>query len=95
MEMETSSETLAVDVIRNVGPGGHFLAQKHTRKHMRTAMAPGVTHQMDKQGKYRDPMNVAREKVNWILENYQPEPLEDAKRAELNRILKAADRELG
>jgi hypothetical protein len=38
---------------------------------------------------------VAREKVRWILENYAPEPLEEAKRAELSRILAAADRELG
>src|SRR5512140_2384133 len=28
-------ETLALDTIANVGPGGNFLAQKHTKKHMR------------------------------------------------------------
>jgi trimethylamine--corrinoid protein Co-methyltransferase len=95
MDMEISSETLAVDVVRAVGPGGHFLAQKHTRKHMRTAMKPSVTQQMSSDGKYRDPLEVAREKVAWILDNYRPEPLEEAKRAELARILQAADRELG
>jgi trimethylamine--corrinoid protein Co-methyltransferase len=95
MEMEISPETLALDTIRAVGPGGHFLAQKHTRKHMRKAMVPAVTHQMGQDGKYRDPLEVAREKVTWILENYQPEPLEEAKKAELSRILEAADRELG
>ena len=93
-QMEVSPETLALDVIRNVGPGGHFLAQKHTRKHMRTAMKPAVTQQMGPDGKYRDPLEVAREKVKWILENYQPQPLEEAKQAELARILEAADREL-
>jgi trimethylamine--corrinoid protein Co-methyltransferase len=95
MEMEVSPETLALDVIRDVGPGGHFLAQKHTRKHMRQAMEPGVTHQLGPDGKYRDPLEVAREKVKWILDNYQPQPLEEAKQAELARILDAADRELG
>jgi trimethylamine--corrinoid protein Co-methyltransferase len=95
MAMEVSSETLALDAIRNVGPGGHFLRQKHTRKHMRTAMVPAITHSRDTQGKYRDPLEVAREKVTWILENYQPEPLETAKQAELAKILAAADRELG
>jgi trimethylamine--corrinoid protein Co-methyltransferase len=95
MEMEVSPETLALDVIRSVGPGGHFLAQKHTRQHMRTAMKPAVTQQIGPDGKYRDPLEVAREKVGWILDNHQPEPLEDAKRAELTRILEAADRELG
>lgn len=95
MEMEVSPETLAVDVIQKIGPGGHFLAQKHTRKHMREAMKPGLTHQIDQEGKYRNPLEVAREKVDWILNNYRPEPLEEAKKAELTRILNAADRELG
>jgi trimethylamine--corrinoid protein Co-methyltransferase len=95
MEMEVSPETLAVDVIQNVGPGGHFLAQKHTRKHLREAMKPGLGHQMGQDGKYRDPVEVAREKVAWILDNHRPEPLEEAKKAELARILEAADRELG
>jgi trimethylamine--corrinoid protein Co-methyltransferase len=95
MEMEISPETLALDTIRTVGPGGHFLAQKHTRKHMRDAMKPAITHHRGPDGKYRDPREVAREKVEWILANYEPEPLEKAQKKELGRILRAADRELG
>jgi trimethylamine--corrinoid protein Co-methyltransferase len=95
MGTEISPETLALDEIRAVGPGGHFLAQKHTRRHMRTAMKRAVTHQLDQDGRYRDPLAVAREKVAWILNNHQPEPLEQAKKAELTRILESADRELG
>jgi trimethylamine--corrinoid protein Co-methyltransferase len=94
MAMEVNDETLALDVIRAVGPGGNFLAQRHTRRHMRTAMKPAITHQRGPDGKYRDPLDVARERVQWILDNYQPEPLEPAKQAELTRILAAADREL-
>jgi hypothetical protein len=37
---------------------------------------------------------VAREKVKWILENHEPQPLGEAQKAELARILTAADREL-
>jgi len=95
LDMDINPETLALDTIRAVGPGGHFLAQKHTRRHMRAAMVPSVAQQMGKDGKYRDPLEVAREKVAWILENYQPAPLEKAKQTELARILQAADRELG
>jgi trimethylamine--corrinoid protein Co-methyltransferase len=95
LSMDVSPETLALDAIRDVGPGGHFLRQKHTRKHMRTAMVPAITHSRDTQGKYRDPLEVAREKVTWILENYQPAPLEAAQRVELAKILATADRELG
>jgi trimethylamine--corrinoid protein Co-methyltransferase len=94
LDMEISAETLALDTIRAVGPGGHFLAQKHTRKHMRTAMVPSVAQQIGKDGKYRDPLEVAREKVTWILENYRPEPLEEVKQVELTKILAAAEREL-
>jgi trimethylamine--corrinoid protein Co-methyltransferase len=90
-----SDETLAHDTIQAVGPGGHFLAQQHTRKHMRTAMKPAITHQSGPDGKYRPAREVAREKVRWILKNHEPEPLEPAQRTELDRILAAADKELG
>ncbi len=95
MRMDIDDEMLALDTIDAVGPGGHYLAQKHTRKHMRDAMLRGIAHQMGRDGKYRDPREYAIEQTKWILENHQPEPLEDAKLAELDRILAAADRELG
>jgi trimethylamine--corrinoid protein Co-methyltransferase len=92
--MEINSETLALDVIENVGPGGHFLAQKHTRKHMPLSMERSVTHQLDADGKYRNALEVAREKVDWILKNHRPEPLEEKKQTELSRILEVAGREM-
>jgi len=93
-QMEVSEETLALEAVRNVGPGGHFLAQKHTRVHMRDSLIRGITHELDAESKYRDPREVAREHVRWILENHQPEPLEQAKQDELTRILTAAGKEL-
>jgi trimethylamine--corrinoid protein Co-methyltransferase len=93
MEMEVSKETLAVEVIAQVGPGGHFLSQKHTRTHMRTALVRAITHQLDAESKYRSPRDVARDKVAWILENHHPEPLEKTVREELARIIKSATRE--
>jgi trimethylamine--corrinoid protein Co-methyltransferase len=92
---EVNEETLAVDVTAAVGPGGHFLAQKHTRKHMREVMRPALTHFPDAQGHYRDPSEVARERVASILASHHPEPLEAPKQAELQRILAAADKEIG
>jgi trimethylamine--corrinoid protein Co-methyltransferase len=95
MEMDVSPETIALDVIRAVGPGGHFLAQRHTRKHMRKALVRGLGHHLGPEGGYRDPMEVARERVKWILDNHEPEPLEEDKQKELARILEAAEREIG
>jgi hypothetical protein len=41
----------------------------------------------------RDPIEVAREKADWILNNHQPEPLETNQQTELTRILAGADRD--
>lgn len=94
MSLDINDEELALDVIRAVGPGGHFLNQKHTRRHMPTALMRAITHQLGEDGKYRDPQEFARSQVRWILDNHQPEPLEEIKQAELSRILAAAGREI-
>jgi len=94
LDMDVNPETLAVDVIDAVKPGGHFLSQKHTRKNMRTSMVRGVSHQLDKMGKYRKPSEYARERIQWILDNHHPEPPPDDVQKEINRILKTADKEL-
>jgi trimethylamine--corrinoid protein Co-methyltransferase len=94
MELEISDETLALDTIESVGAGGHYLAQKHTRKHMREAMKRGVCHQLTSDGSYQDPRQFAIDQTKWILANHQPEPLDAARQAELDRILQAADKQL-
>ncbi len=93
--LDTSPEALAVDVIKSVGPRGHFLAQRHTRDHVREWQLSELTFRPREGGGYEDPIQVAREKTEWILEHHYPEPLEDFQRRELSRILEAADRELG
>jgi trimethylamine--corrinoid protein Co-methyltransferase len=92
---EVDEETLALDVVASVGPGGHFLAEQHTRTHMRTALRRGLTHELAAAGGYRDPVEVARERVAWIRANHHPEPLDPATARELARILDIADREHG
>jgi trimethylamine--corrinoid protein Co-methyltransferase len=93
--IDTSREALALDVIKTVGPRGHFLRQKHTRNQMRRRRFSELVNQPGPDGGYRDPIELAREKVAWILENHHPQPLEETQRAELTRILQAAERELG
>jgi trimethylamine--corrinoid protein Co-methyltransferase len=94
LNMEVNPETLAVDVVDAVKPGGYFLSQKHTRKHMRTALVRGVLQQLDSSGKYRHPVEYAREKVTWIMKNHHPEPPSADVQKEIDRILAAADKEL-
>jgi trimethylamine--corrinoid protein Co-methyltransferase len=96
--LDTSPEALALDTIRAVGPRGHFLGQKHTRQHLRQRQFSDVVAQPapdGSDGSYRDPLDVAREKVEWILANHHPAPLTNAQQAELSRILAASERESG
>jgi trimethylamine--corrinoid protein Co-methyltransferase len=94
MNLEVNEETLALDTVHAVGPGGHYLGQRHTRNHIRESLVRGITHQIGDDGKYRDPREVAIEKIDWIRKNHVPEPLESNKQAELRRILVAADKEI-
>ena len=93
-DIEVDDETLALETVKAVGPGGHFLGQAHTRKHMRETTKPAITHVPDPAGGFRDPVEVARERAEQILREYQPEPLEPEKAVELARIVAAADAEL-
>ena len=95
LDIVVDDETLALDVIDAVGPGGHFLAQAHTRRHMPDAVLRAVTQQIDPGNRhYRDLVEVARERAHDILESYEPEPLDEDKQREIAVILQAADREL-
>jgi trimethylamine--corrinoid protein Co-methyltransferase len=85
---------MALDVIKEVGPRGQFLRQRHTRDNMRLREYSDLTGQTAPGGDFRDPLEVAREKVDWILKNHSPEPLVETEKRELKQILIAADKEL-
>jgi trimethylamine--corrinoid protein Co-methyltransferase len=93
--LDTSREALALDVIKEIGPRGLFLKHRHTRENLKRRRYSELTAQADPSGRMRDPVEVAREKVDWILSSHHPKPLEAAQQAELTRILSAADREIG
>jgi trimethylamine--corrinoid protein Co-methyltransferase len=94
LDIPMDDDALALDVIDAVGPGGHFLAQPHTRRHMRDSVVRAVTQEIDADGQhYRDAVDVARERALDILEHYEPAPLGDDEGRELRRIVDLADRE--
>ena len=93
--LDTRREALALDVIKEVGPRGLFLKHRHTRENLRERKFSELTGQADGSGKMRDPIEVAREKVEAIIQNHHPQPLEASQQAELTRILAAADQEIG
>ena len=92
-EIEFDESDLALDVIKSVGPGSHFLRQKHTRKHIRDFFLSPVTNEIYLGDQRRPSREVALEEFNRINETHHPEPLPEEKLKELKRILAAADKE--
>ncbi len=94
--VDTSAEGLALDVTAAVGPGGHFLAQQHTRRHVRDIWIPGLSHPRSSLDGtvVPDIRRRARARLDRILAEHEPQPLDEAVRAELRAILDVAGREL-
>jgi trimethylamine--corrinoid protein Co-methyltransferase len=95
--LDTNPEGIALQVIEAVGPGGHFLSQKHTRAHMREIWIPDLTHpRSGKDGPQdEDIQKRARAKFDRILAEHEPQPLEQSAVAEINLILEKAEEQLG
>ena len=85
---------MALDVIANVGPRGHFLREKHTRKHIRDFHLPSLERGADN-GDSQNVLEAALEEGKRLNETHRPEPLPDHVLTELDRILAAAEREAG
>jgi len=96
--IEVSDETLALNVIRKVGPNGTYLAEKHTRTHMDQIWRPGVWDRTPYEawlasGK-RGALENAEDRAREILRSHTPDPLSENVRAELRRHVEAAEAEL-
>ena len=80
--IEVNDETLALDAIDRVGPGGHYLMDEHTLRHMRTEhYFPSAV--FDRQGREMwedagatDAWTRAKEIARRILAEHEPEPLD-------------------
>jgi trimethylamine---corrinoid protein Co-methyltransferase len=88
-------ETLALDAIAAVGPGGNFLAQKHTRRHMRDLWLPRFFDRRpysawEQQGD--GARDWARTRAQEILRTHEPEPLDPALDRELQSIIVSLDK---
>ena len=91
--IDTSADQLALEVIQTVGPGGHFLAQKHTRRTIRDFWLPPLTHPAPDMDGQPSPVirQRARAAFERILVEHHPEPLPEDIQIELQNILQAAE----
>lgn len=93
--VKVNSDTLAFDMIREVGPRGTFLAQKRTAKELPLLWPPSILFEKPEVPgeKYRDAEEVAHEAIDWVLKNHHPEPLDEKVKQELRKIVAAADQD--
>jgi trimethylamine--corrinoid protein Co-methyltransferase len=99
--VSVTPETLAVEVIERVGPGGHYLSQPHTRQHFRAET--WFPRLLDRQmrGAWlaaggRTMAERVRDRVVHILEHHEPAPLPEGVEARLQAIVdEAAARHAG
>jgi len=87
------AETLALEAIREAGPGGDFLTHDHTLRNMRGLW---ITTLLDRrpytvwESKRNGARDWARDKAKAILATHHPVPLEPKLEAELRKIIQSA-----
>ena len=96
--IDVNDETLAVDVVNKVGPGGHFLEEKHTIRHFKNEIwFPTLINRM----RYDEWKNVEKSstmgertkaKLHKILETHTVPPLSPEVLAVLDEIIARAER---
>ncbi len=91
-------ESLAVEVIKAVGPARDFMTEAHTLKHLRTHSQPEF---IDRRGMEKwkaagatDSYTRAAEKTRDIPQNHKPKPLPDKVLADIQSIIMETEEEL-
>jgi trimethylamine--corrinoid protein Co-methyltransferase len=87
--LEVNQETLAVDDIRNIGPGGHYLGSELTMKRYGTAFYEPIltsweTYEDWQKAGATDLVTRADNIVRQLLEEYEEPVLEQSRREELD-----------
>jgi trimethylamine--corrinoid protein Co-methyltransferase len=92
-----TDETLAVDIIDKVGPGGHFLNQKHTMKYLKQEhFLPKLSDRdsyevWTEKGKHSIHER-AKDRVKKILAEHEPLPLDSTVEKELLAIISEVEK---
>jgi trimethylamine--corrinoid protein Co-methyltransferase len=88
--IKVDEETLAFDLLKKVGPGGHFVSSRHTRRHMRSEQYHPQLSNRDNREKWektgaKDTKARAADKVREVLEQPEQPVLSPEIRAQINQ----------
>jgi trimethylamine--corrinoid protein Co-methyltransferase len=97
--IEVNDETMAVDVIKQVGPGGEFMTHPHTFKHMKELSQSKLFDRRNRSNWMsasggKDLTERAYVEAKRVLETYKPAPLPDGAAEAMNSIIKDYEAEL-
>lgn len=95
--LKVDEDTLAVDVIDEVGPGNDYLSHAHTYKHFRDTLYQSDLLTRDNHDKWvekgsRTMGDLVKEKAIDILENHEPDRVSDTVDKEIKKILAESDK---
>lgn len=77
--VEVNEKTLLLDVIKKVGPGGHFLEDKTTLKGFKKLWYPEIFQRKRTNPEESEIMKIFQDKLDDIMENYTPTPISEEK----------------
>jgi trimethylamine--corrinoid protein Co-methyltransferase len=94
--IEINPNTLAVDVIREIGPGGEYLTHDHTLEHFKAEhwdarLGNRMAREKWEESGAMDIRARARKKLKKILATHQPKPLDPEVQRKLQQIVDEAE----
>ena len=96
--IEVNDETIALEAIKQVGPGGNFLSAEHTLRHMKEQSHSKLIDRKRRESwessGSKDMVERAHEELLSILKNHKPEPLSAETLSSLRSIVENAEGEL-
>jgi trimethylamine--corrinoid protein Co-methyltransferase len=99
MGVPVDDDTLAIDPIKEIGPGGDYLMHKHTFQYMRSQSQAELIDRSIRETWEKAGATTAYEralvKVRYILENHTPDPLADDVLAKVRSIVEETESEMG
>ena len=87
---------MGVDLIKEIGIGGHFLSERHTLEHLRSEQVQSTVIDRRVREEWVDLgsksiIQSANEKAAELIRSHKPDPLPEDMAKELKRIVKSAE----
>ncbi len=93
--IKVDEEHLALEAVKRVGPGGHFLGDEHTFNHFKDNWQPDLTDRSTfenwSENGATTMLDRAREKIDYIIENHEAEDISEEADSKIDDIIAGAE----